>query len=219
MKVIYYFEVLSSWCHWVEPTWAELKRRYAGRVQFEWRIALMKPEDFPVSRAQCDWFYRRSGGSVMHSAYMLSSDWFELERKGHYEAPNLVVEAARDFGFAGDEIRLAMANAALRDGVKIGDLATAVKVAAKVGKIDPKKLRAAAESAKVKDRVAESTADFFAHQINQRPAFVLTDAIGDKAVFSGLVRLEPFAATIDAMLGDSAAYAAHAVHHGAPPKS
>lgn len=218
MKVTYYLEVLSSWCHWVEPTWLELKRRYAGRAEFEWRIALMNPEDFPVSQAQCDWFYRRSGGTVMHSPYMLSSGWFEAERKGKYEAPNLVIEAARDFGFAGDEIRLALAHAALREGQKIGDLATAVKIAAKAGKIDPKKLKAAAESNVVKDRVATSTADFHALQINQRPAFVLTDAIGDKAVFSGLVRLEPLAATIDAMLADTAAYAAHKAHHGAPPK-
>lgn len=219
MKVTYYLEVLSSWCHWVEPVWAELKSRYAGRAQFEWRIALMKPEDFPVSQSQCDWFYRRSGGSVMKSPYMLNSDWFEAERKGRYEAPNLVAEAAKDFGFTGDEIRHALAHAALREGLKIGDLAVAVKVAAKAGKLDPKKLRAAAESAKVKDRVAESTADFFAHQIDQRPAFVLTDAIGDKAVFSGLVRLEPLAATIDAMLSDTAAYAAHRAHHGDVPKA
>jgi hypothetical protein len=69
----------------------------------------------------------------------------------------------------------------------------------------------------VQARVKASTAEFFAHQINQRPAFVLTDAIGDKAVFSGLVRFEPLAATIDAMLADSAAYAAHKVHHGGVP--
>lgn len=219
MKVIYYVEVLSSWCHWVEPVWSGLKQRYAGRADFEWRIALMRPEDFPVSQSQCDWFYRRSGGTVMHSAYMLNSGWLEAERKGHYEAPNLVAEAAKDFGFTGDEIRLALAHAALREGQKIGDLATAVKVAAKAGKMDAKKLRVAAESNLVKDRVATSTADFLALQINQRPSFVLTDAIGDKAVFSGLVRIEPLVATIEAMLADTAAYAAHQAHHGTAPKN
>lgn len=217
MKVTFYLEVLSSWCHWVEPVWAELKSRYAGRAEFAWRIALMQPGDFPVSRAQCDWFYRRSGGTVMNSPYLLNSGWFEAERAGHYAAPNLVAEAARDFGFTGDEVRLAIARAALRDGRKVGDLATAVKVAAQAGRIDARKLKAAAESKAVKDRVAASTAEFHAHQINQRPAFVLTDAIGDKAVFSGLVRLAPLAATIDAMLADTAAYAAHAAHHGGPP--
>lgn len=219
VKVTYYLEIFSSWCTYAEPVWAELKHRYADRAEFSWKIALMNPEDFPDSREQCDWFYRRSGGTVMHSPFMLDSGWFDAARKGDYKAPNLVAEAARDFGFDGDKIRLALAHAALREGRKVADLATAVAVAAKAGgaRLNAKKLRAAAESEKVRARVDASTKEFFAHQINQRPAFVLTDAIGDKAVFSGLVRLEPLAATIDAMLADTAAYAAHAAHHGPPP--
>ena len=217
MKITYYLEVISSWCYWAEPTWAELKRRYAGRAEFEWKIALMNPEDFPISREQCDWFYRRSGGTVMHSPFMLNSGWFEAERKGRYEAPNLVAEAAKDFGFSGDEIRHAIANAALREGQKVGDLATAVAIAAKAGKIDATKLRAAAEAKETRARVDASTKEFLAHQVNQRPTFVLTDAIGDKAVFSGLVRIEPLVATVESMLSDTAAYAAHATHHGKPP--
>lgn len=181
----------------------------------------MNPSDFPFSRAQCDWFYQRSGGTVMRSPFKLNSGWFEADRAGRYEAPNLVAEAARDFGFNGDEIRLALAHAGVREGQKIGDLATAVAVASSAGgkKLPAKKLRAAAESAAVRARVEASTANFFAHQITQRPAFLLTDAIGDKAVFSGLVRLEPLVATIDAMLADTAAYAAHKAHHGGPPSA
>src|SRR5882762_8744752 len=145
MKVTYYLEVLSSWCTWVEPVWAELKTRYAGRVEFDWQIALMNPGDFPVSRSQCDWFYQRSGGTVMHSPFMLNSGWFEASRKGVYHAPNLVAEAGKDFGFTGDELRLALAHAGVREGRKIGDMAEAVAVAAAATKIDAAKLRAAAE--------------------------------------------------------------------------
>ena len=217
MKITYYLEVLSSWCTWVEPTWDALKARYGDRVEFEWKIALMNPGDFPVSRAQCDWFYRRSGGTVMRSPFMLNSGWFEASRKGVYHAPNLVAEAGRDFGFEGDEIRRAIAHAAVREGRKVGDMAAAAAVAAKAGKINARKLRAAAESSAVLERVEASTREFFAHQVNQRPAFVLTDAIGDKAVFSGIVRLEPLTATIDAMLSDTAAYASHAAHNGVSP--
>lgn len=219
MKITYYLEVISSWCAWVEPTWAELKRRYAGRAEFQWKIALMNPQDFPVSREQCEWFYRRSGGTTMRSPFMLDSGWFEAERAGHYEAPNLVAEAGKDFGFTGDEVRLAISHAALREGKKVGDIAVAVAAAAKATKIPAKKLRARAESAEVRARVEASTQEFFAHQINQRPSFVLEDAIGDKAVFSGLVTIEPLAATIDAMLADTAAYTAHKVHYGPPPTS
>jgi predicted DsbA family dithiol-disulfide isomerase len=217
MKVTYYLEVLSSWCAWVEPAWAELKARYAGRAQFEWRIALMRESDYPVSRSQCDWFYRRSGGTVMHSPVMLNSGWFERERAGSYPNPNLVAEAARDFGFSDDTVRLAIARAALVDGRKVGSMAESVSAASKASGIPAKKLRARAESAAVRTRVLASTAEFHAHRISQRPAFILEDAIGDKAVFSGLVRIEPLAAALDAMLSDTAAYAAHAAHHGAPP--
>jgi hypothetical protein len=71
----------------------------------------------------------------------------------------------------------------------------------------------------VKARIEASTAEFHAHQINQRPAFILTDSIGDKAVFSGLGHIEPLAATIEAMLADTAAYAAHKAHFGSPPRT
>jgi predicted DsbA family dithiol-disulfide isomerase len=219
MKVTYYLEILSSWCHWVEPAWAELKRRYSGRAEFDWRIALMRREDFPVSRAQCDWFYRRSGGTVMHSPVMLSSGWFEEERRGDYTNPNLVAEAARDLGFADDAVRLAISRAGVIEGRKVGDMAVAAAAASKACGVPARKLIARAQSADVAARVQASTAEFHAHRITQRPAFILEDAIGDKAVFSGLVAVEPLAAAMDAMLSDTAAYAAHAVHHGAPPRA
>jgi predicted DsbA family dithiol-disulfide isomerase len=218
VKVTYYLEIFSSWCLWAEPAWAELKARYAGRVEFDWKIALMNPGDFPASREQCDWFYRRSGGTVMHSPFMLSSGWVEPARRGGYAAPNLVAEAGRDLGGGGDSLRLALARAALREGRKIGSLAEAVAVAAKAAGLDPRRLRARAESAEIKARVEASTAAFHSHRISQRPSFILEDAIGDKAVISGLVRIEPLAAAIDAMLFDTAAYAAHAAHHPPPPK-
>src|SRR5262249_26457079 len=69
MKITYYLEVTSSWCYWAEPAWAELKQRFVGRVEFDWKIALMPSETFPVSRSQCEWFYRRSG-TIMRSPFM-----------------------------------------------------------------------------------------------------------------------------------------------------
>jgi predicted DsbA family dithiol-disulfide isomerase len=218
MKVTYYLEVTSSWCYWAEPLWAELKKRYAGRADFAWKVAQMKASDYPTSREQCDWFYRRSG-MLMRSPFMLSSGWFEPEfiKEGMVGAPNLVAEAAREFGFNGDEIRLALSHAGEREGQKTLRMDVAVAIAAQAGKIDAAKLRARAESADIRARVEASTKEFFTHQITQRPAFILEDAIGDKAVFSGLVKIEPLAATIDAMLSDVAAYAAHKAHFGGPP--
>ena len=217
MKVTYYLEILSSWCHWAEPSWDALKSRYAGQVTFDWQIALMKPEDFPTSRAQAEWFYNRSGATVMRSPYKLNSGWFDANLNGDYRVPNFVAEAARGLGCTDDTVRRALSAAAVREGRQIGSLNEAVAVAAAAGKLSPEQLTAEVQSSAVVERVNASTARFLAHQIAQRPGFILENPIGDKAVFSGLVRVEPLAATIDAMLADTAAYAAHAAHFGKAP--
>ena len=218
MKVTYFLEVTSSWCFWSEPMWAELKRRYEGCVEFQWKIAKMSPGDWPVSREQCDWFYRRSG-TVVRSPFMLNSGWFEPIEPGTYPAASYVAEAAKDFGFTGDEIRLALSHAGEREGLKVGRMEVAVAVAVKAGgkKLNARTLRARAASAEVATRIEAGTTEFLSHQISQRPAYVLEDAIGDKAVFSGLVKIEPLAATIDAMLADTTAYASYQAHFGGPP--
>ena len=218
MKITYFLEVSSSWCFWAEPTWAELKRRYAGRADFAWRIARMRPEDWPLSREQCAWFYRRSG-TILGSPFMLDASPYEPPKAGEYPAASFVAEAARDFGFAGDEIRLALSHAEKREGRRVGrmDVAVEVAVAAGGGRLEAGKLLAAARSEAVAARIDASTQEFFSHRISQRPAFVLEDAIGDKVVFSGLTRIEPIAATIDAMLADCAAYASFRAHFGDPP--
>jgi predicted DsbA family dithiol-disulfide isomerase len=210
-----YLDVVSSWCFWSEPTWAELKKRYDGRVEFQWKIALMDPSGLPTSREQEQWFYRRSG-MMMRSPFMLNTDWYDPSLP-EWLAPNCVAEAAKDFGFTDDRVRLALANAALREGKKVSNWEIAVEIAALAGNIDRKKLLELARSPEIEERVRASTAEFCALQITQRPAFLIDTEIGDRALFSGVVKLEPLAATLDSMLDDAAAYAAHKAHFGDPP--
>src|SRR5262249_30594139 len=147
VHVTYYLEVISSWCYWAEPSWAELKQRYSGRVEFDWQIALMPAEAYPVSVNQCEWFYRRSG-SVMRSPFMLNSGWFEPEIK-QYLVPNYVAQAAKEFGISDDRVRLAIAKAALREGKKVGRWDVAIAAAGPAGDLDPVKLLARAQSPEV----------------------------------------------------------------------
>ena len=210
-----YLDVVSSWCFWSEPTWAELKRRYEGRVDFQWKIALMDPSGLPTSREQEQWFYRRSG-MMMRSPFMLNTDWYDASLK-EWLAPNSVAEAAKDFGVTDDRVRLAIAQAALRQGKKVSDWSVCAEVAASAGNLDKKKLLDAAQSPAVEKRIRASTAEFHSFQITQRPAFLIDTEIGDRAIFSGVVKLEPLTATIDSMLEDTTAYAAHKAHFGEPP--
>jgi predicted DsbA family dithiol-disulfide isomerase len=215
LKVTYYLEVISSWCYWAEPAWAQLKERYAGQAEFGWKIALMPPEAYPVSQNQCDWFYRRSG-TVMRSPFKLNSGWFESDIK-QYVAPNYVAEAARDFSVTDDRVRLAIARAAVREGQRVGRWAEAVRVAAQATGLDAAKLQARAQSPEVTRRVEATTAEFHALQVSQRPTFLIESSIGDRAVFSGLAKVAPLAAAMDAMLADEAAYESFKSHFGDVP--
>jgi predicted DsbA family dithiol-disulfide isomerase len=210
-----YLDVVSSWCFWSEPTWAELKKRYEGRVAFQWKIALMDPTGLPTSREQEQWFYRRSGMMNL-SPFMLNTDWYDASLK-EWLAPNCVAEAAKDFGINDDRVRLALSRAALREGKKVSDWMVCAEIGAAAGQLEKNKLLETAKSAVVEERVRASTAEFHAMQINQRPTFVVDTAIGDRAIFSGVVKLEPIAATIESMLDDAAFYAAHKAHFGDPP--
>ena len=215
VKITYYLEVISSWCYWAEPTWAELKKRYAGKVEFNWKIAQMPADAYPVSKEQAEWFYRRSG-TIVRSPFMLNAGWFEPGMK-RWLVPNLVAEAAKDFGVTDDRVRLAIAHAGEREGKKVGRWDVAVGVAVKAAKLNQARLLARAKSAGVAARVKKSSAEFDALQINQRPAFLIENVIGDRAVFSGIVRVEPLAAAIDALLADQAAYDSWKAHIGGPP--
>jgi predicted DsbA family dithiol-disulfide isomerase len=216
ITVTYYLDVISSWCFFAEPAWAELKKkRYEGRVEFLWKIALMDKSGLPTSQEQHEWFYRRSG-TIMRSPFMLSSDWCD-HQQSEYLAPNCVAEAAKDFGITDDRVRLALAYAGLREGKQFGDWKIAAEIGAKAASVDAKELLERARSTVVETRVRADTTDFHLLQVTQRPTFVFDSEIGDRAVFSGFARVAPLVAALDAMLDDAQAYTAYAAHFGTPP--
>jgi predicted DsbA family dithiol-disulfide isomerase len=218
VKIVYYLDVTSSWCLWAEPAWAELKRRYANSpVQFSWEVALLDETGMSKSRPQADWFYRRSG-TIVRSPFMLSSAWLDPYQP-EFLAPNCVAEAAKDFGVHDDRVRLALMEAAMREGKKVGDWSVSTAVAATAAELEENSLLTKARSPEIEKRVRASTAKFHAMQATQRPAFFIESNIGDRAMFSGCWRVEPLAATLDAMLADAAAYASWKAHMGDPPQS
>ena len=217
VHVTYYLEVISSWCFWAEPAWAELKQRYAGRANFEWKIALMRADAYPVSREQCEWFYRRSG-SLTRSPYMLPSGWFDPRRTQDL-APNYVALAAAELGVTDDRARLAIARAGLREGKKVGQWEIAAAATAEATGLDTGQLLARAKSPQVAARAQATTAEFHALLVTQRPTFLFENSIGDRALFSGIARIEPLAGALEALLADEAGYTSWKAHFGDPPKS
>jgi len=147
---------------------------------------------------------------------MLNTDWFEPEIK-QYFVPNYLAQAAKDLGVTDDRVRLAIAQAAMREGKRVGRWDVALKIAAEAGGFEPSKLLARAQSPETAAAAQATTKEFFALQVNQRPTFLIENSIGDRSVFSGIVRVEPLAAAIEALLSDESAYASWKVHFGDPP--
>lgn len=210
-----YLDTISSWCHWAIPAWQEVQERYCDRVDFRWRIALMDESGLPPTREHTQWYYRRSG-MLMLSPVALNADWVEPGAT-EYLAPNCMAEAARDFGVEDDRAWIALSHAELRDGNKIGHWEVAAQVTAEATGLEQSKLLERAKSPAIEARVRQSTAEFHALQITQRPTFVIDTPIGDRAVFSGFAKAAPLIATLDAMLDDIVGYEAHAAQYGEPP--
>lgn len=217
MKITYYLDVVSSWCYWVEPAWLELKSRFGSVATFDWKVALLDASGLPVSEAQEAWFYRRSG-TLMRSPHLLKTQWFEPGLP-EYLAPNATALAARRLGIAGDAARLALAAAAMRDGLRVGQWETSIGVIATTFGLDPSVLGAEARSPEVLAELRASTAEFHDFKMTVRPAFLIENGIGDRAVLSGLASAKPIEAVLEAMLADAQAYASYAAHHGSPPLS
>ncbi len=216
ISITNYLDVMSSWCFWSQPTWAELKRRYADRVEFDWKIALMDPAGLPKSRKQEEWYYRRSG-LMNRSPFMLRSDSYEPVLPEYLPA-NLVAEAARDLGIKDDKVRLALSHSILREGSKaIRDIEVAAEVGAHASGLDKAKLAERARSPEIEKRIRQSTVEWQELKASQRPTFLIDTEIGDRAIFSGVIKLEPIAATLDSMIDDATAYATYAAHFGAAP--
>ncbi len=215
IRVIYYLEVLSSWCHWAEPAWDELKERFGHVASFEWRVALLGEDGMPGSSSQTDWFYRRSG-VLMRSPRMLNSGWFEPDRT-EYLTPNLLAEAAKDFGVTDDRVRRALSEAAVLRGFQVGRWEVAGQIAARAAGVEELVLVQRARTPAMEARIRASTQEFHDLKATQRPAFVFEDEIGDRAVLSGLATVEPLAAVMEAMVRDCDGYASWKAHFGEPP--
>ena len=216
VKITYYLDVTSSWCYWAEKAWAELKRQYADQpVDFSWKIALLDESPLPNSKAEEEWYYRRSG-MIARSPFMLTAEWYDPALK-EYLAPNAVAEAAKQFGITDDRARHAISHAALREGQRVCEWGISAAAAAKATGLDAKALLAKAKSPETEQAVRAATAEFHALHVKVRPTFALENNIGDRSVFSGIHKARPIAEAIDAMLDDAAAYAAHEAHFGPPP--
>lgn len=197
VNVVFYLDVLSSWSHIADRALTVLEEKYAGDVEFEWRIAqLFDFGPLPYSRDALQWYY---GRTARVTGIELNAAWFDSPDATTVYA-NQAAEAVRLLGVAGSHVRRGLTHAALADGKFVGRREVALEVASQLSGLSTERLSQAMESPEVCDRIAATTGEFAALPCSQLPAFVIRNDIGDTAIFSGLYTLDSLDAAIAEML-------------------
>jgi predicted DsbA family dithiol-disulfide isomerase len=211
VRVIYYLDVLSSWCLIAEDAVARVRRGFGNRVVVEWRIAALR-DPFEYTQEQLAWYYRRTESVT---GVKLDPAWLISESDGSRHA-NLAAEAARSLGCDDDRVRLALARAAMVDGKRTCDREIAIGVAAEAGSLDRGALERAMDDPANAQRIRSAGDDFAVLRVSVRPTFALTNGIGDASVLSGCWRYDELAACVGGLLDDETGYENFVAAHPPP---
>ena len=204
VKMIYYLDVLSSWCAFAEKPLAKLRSHFGSDLDYEWRIAALR-DGGPLGYTNEDlaWYYARSNSM---SGVMLNNAWLESTADSTWW-PNVAAEAARSLGSADDTVRLALSNAGMIEGKHVHHRDVSERVAAAVSGLDPSRLHAAMDDQGVTERIKATTAEFRALPCTVVPTFLISNQIGDVNLLSGAFRYDHIAPCVEQLLADAKAYA------------
>lgn len=210
--VVYYLDVLSSWCLVAEEALQRVRDEFGSQVEVEWRIAALR-DPLGYTPEQLAYYYRRT---LSISGMKLNPVWLQSVNDGSRYA-NLAAEAARKLGDTDDCVRLALARAAMISGKHVAQREVAVDIAAEAGRLDRKKLETAMDDPETAAKIRATSAEFAELKVEMRPTFVLQSAIRDKTVLSGCWRYETLAACVKALIDDHAAFASFVTANPPPP--
>ena len=204
MQLIYYMDVLSSWCYYAEPAIRRVRETFGDRLRYEWRIAWIDGgATVNYKPGQLAWFYRRSGSI---SGTRLNPVWSKSSDASRWA--NIAAQAARTLGCTDDRVRLALAKSGMIDGMQVSQREVAAAVAAQAGGLDEKALARAMDDPAVEAQLRAWDAEFTKLGATQRPTVVLRSEIEDFYLLSGNFRYEPLEACARALIADFDGYRA-----------
>ena len=197
VEIVYYLDVLSSWCCVADRALERIEEKYAGHVLLDWRIAqLFDGGPLPYSREDLRWYYART---AKMTGVQLSDAWHDSPESTTKFA-NQAAEAARALGAADSRVRRGLSRAAMLEGEPLGRRDVAVREAARLSGFAPERIAELMEAPHVLQRIAQATQEYRDLALPQLPSFVMRNTTGDLAVFSGLYTFESLDAAIGEML-------------------
>jgi predicted DsbA family dithiol-disulfide isomerase len=197
VNVIYYLDVLSSWCHIADRAVEQIERKYGEDVRLEWRVAqLFDFGPLPYTREALEWYYSRTAkmtGVQLNAAWHTASDTTTKHA-------NRAAAAARELGATDSRVRRGLSHSALIEGKPLGQRDAAIEEAARLSGFPAQQISEMMESPRVLERIARTTQEFKALSLPQLPSFSMRNTSGDFALFSGLYTFQSLDSAIGEML-------------------
>ena len=200
VDVIYYVDVLSSWCTIADRALERIDAKYGESVRLDWRIAqLFDYGPLPYTRDALKWYYARTAAMT---GVQLNEAWHDSPDTTTKYA-NAAAEAVRALGGTDSSVRRGLSRAALLEGKPLGRTDEAIAQAARLSGFDAQRIAELMESPQVGSRIAQTTQEYKDLALPQLPSFVMKNTSGDLAVFSGLYTFESLDSVIAEMLNAS----------------
>ena len=197
IELIAYIDVLSSWCYVSDLALQKIEKKYCDRLRVDWKIAqLFGFGPLPYTRDQLAWYYARTAkisGVHMNAAWVDTPDATTLHA-------NQAAEAARTLGVTDMSLVRALNRANVIDGKPLGRREPALDEAARASGLDRAELDRVMRDPATAARIKQTTAEFEALNLPQRPSYVLRNPTGDLALLSGIYTFESLDAVIGEML-------------------
>lgn len=197
VDVIYYVDVLSSWCHIADRAVERIEAKYGDAVRLDWRIAqLFDFGPLPFTPEQLAWYYRRSANM---SGVELNPAWHDSSDTTTRYA-NAAAEAVRTLGGTDSRVRRGLSRAAVIEGKPLGRREVAIEEAAHLSGFPAERIAEVMDSPPIAQRIEQTTREFKDLALPQLPSFLLRNTSGDLAAFSGIYTFESLDSVIGEML-------------------
>jgi predicted DsbA family dithiol-disulfide isomerase len=192
-----YVDVLSSWCYVGDLALQKIEKKYGDRLRVDWKIAqLFEFGPLPYTREQLAWYYART---AKISGVQMNADWVDTPDATTMHA-NQAAEAARSLGVTDMSLVRALNRATVIDGKPLGRREPALEEAARISGLDRAELDRVMRDPATAGRIQQTTREFEALNLPQRPSYILRNPTGDLALLSGIYTFESLDAVIGEML-------------------
>ncbi len=190
-----YIDVLSSWCYVGDLALQKIEKKYGDRLRVDWKIAqLFDFGPLPYTREQLAWYYART---AKITGVQMNADWVDTPEATTLHA-NQAAEAARTLGITDLSLVRALNRANVIDGKPLGRREPSLDEAARLSGLDRGELDRVMRDPATAARIKQTTAEFVALNLPQRPSYVLRNPTGDLALLSGIYTFE----SLDAVTGE-----------------